>query len=149
MAIEGFLNNVDDLHGLSSIVHDHFEDGGKALKYKITDCGKRSLSQNAFQHIIYQEISKYLISKGRTDWTPEYTKENMKNAFLGWKDKEYIDVKTGKRSVRSVLRKTSTLDKGDSFRFTTDLIGFSESIGLMIKIPESSDYMKFKNEQNE
>ena len=48
----------------------------------------RSLNQNAFQHVIYDKISVYLVSKGRKDWTTEFTKKNMKNKFLGWIDDE-------------------------------------------------------------
>jgi hypothetical protein len=118
------------------------------LKVKVTSTGKRSLSQNAFQHVIYQEISKYLISKGRSEWTPEFTKKNLKNKFLGWVDDEFIDVKTGCKSVQSVLRSTSKLDKGESFHFTTAILDWAESIGCFIKIPESCEYRQLQEQQN-
>lgn len=148
MTSEFFIKNVDGLHRVSSFVHDHFNKSDKALKLRITTCGKRSLSQNAFQHVIYQEISKYLVSKGREDWTPEFVKENMKNHFLGWDKKEYIDISSGCVSVREVLRKTSTLDKGESFNFTTQCLEWAESIGCNIRIPDDCAYRQMMDEQN-
>lgn len=110
---------------------------------------KRSLSQNAFQHVIYDDISKYLISKGRKDWTPEYTKENMKNNFLGWEQKGFIDVSTGEITTSMVLKETSKLDVGESCDYTTKLLDFAQSIGCNIKIPVACDYRDYLNKQND
>ena len=148
MANEFLITDVKDLHKVSSFVHDHFDESGNALKFKITKYGKRSLSQNAFQHVIYQEISKYLISKGRSEWSPDFVKDNLKNKFLGWTLKEYIDVSDGSVSTREVLRKTSTLDKGESFNFTTAILEWSESIGCHIRIPDDCAYRQMMEEQN-
>ncbi|AUR84946.1 hypothetical protein NVP1064O_48 [Vibrio phage 1.064.O._10N.261.52.E2] len=149
MAYEYLITNEDTWMGFVSAMCDLREETDKPLKIKVTASGKRSLSQNAFQHVIYGEISKYLVSKGRNDWTPAYTKENLKNNFLGWEEKEYIDVKTGVKSYRSVLRSTSKLDKGESYLFTTAILEWSESIGCKIRIPEDSEYMKLKRTQTE
>ena len=108
----------------------------------------RSISQNKFQHSIYNEISKYLVKKGRKDWTPEVVKENMKNKFLGWIDKEYIDICTGEVTTRQVLRSSAKLDKGDAYQFTTEIICWAEDIGLTIKIPVISAHHKQQAEQN-
>ena len=110
---------------------------------------KRSLSQNAFQHVIYDDISKYLISKGRKDWTPEYTKENMKNNFLGWEQKGFINVSTGEITTSMVLKETSKLDVGESCDYTTKLLDFAQSIGCTIKIPAVCDYRDYLNKQND
>jgi hypothetical protein len=149
MASEFLITSPDDLIQVSSFVHDHFGESNNALKIVIKNAGRRSLSQNAFQHMIYGEISKYLISKGRTDWTPEFTKENLKNKFLGWIDKEYVDIVSGQKLVKSVLRKTSTLDKGESFHFTTAILDWSDSIGCYIKIPDDCEYRKLQEQQNQ
>ena len=109
---------------------------------------KRSLSQNAFQHVIYDDISKYLISKGRKDWTPPFTKKNMKNNFLGWELSEYTNVKTGEIITKEELISTSGLDVGESCDYTTKLLDFAQSIGCTIKIPAVCDYRDYIDIQN-
>lgn len=109
---------------------------------------KRSLSQNAFQHVIYDDISKYLISKGRTDWCPKFTKKNMKNNFLGWELTEYTDVKTGEITVREELISTSGLDVGVAGDYITKLLDFAQTIGCTIKIPAVCDYRDYLNKQD-
>lgn len=104
---------------------------------------KRSLSQNAFQHVIYSEISKYLISKGRTDWSEEKVKFEMKNNFLGWKKRECTNVLTGDVIVKEVLISTTSLDVGESCDYTTKILDFSQSIGCTIKIPVNCDYRDY------
>lgn len=145
---EFLLTKSDDLTQIAGYVCDHFDGSQSPLKIKITNNGKRSLSQNAFIHVIFQDISKYLISKGRTDWTPEYTKKCLKNYFLGWEDEEYIDIKTAEKLHKSVLRKTSTLSKGELFDFTEAILAWSESIGCFIEIPENCEYMELRNMEN-
>jgi hypothetical protein len=110
---------------------------------------KRTLSQNAFQHVIYEEVSKYLIRKGRTNWTPGYTKENLKNKFLGWEEKEFIDVVTGEVKSKEVLRSTATLDLSEAHVYTSLILNWAESIGCKIKIPENSEYFELEKKQNE
>ena len=110
---------------------------------------KRSLSQNAFQHVIYDDISKYLISKGRKDWDPKFTKKNMKNNFLGWELTEYTDVKTGEITTREELISTSGLDVGVACDYITKLLDFAQTIGCNIKIPAVCDYRDYLNKQDE
>jgi hypothetical protein len=110
---------------------------------------KRSLSQNAFQHVIYGDISKYLISKGRSDWTEKVTKKNLKNKFLGWEKEEYTDIETGEITIKEVLISTAGLDVGDSFNYTTNILGWAESIGCEIKIPSKCDYRELMERQNQ
>jgi len=110
---------------------------------------KRSLSQNTLQHSIYGEVSKYLISRGRSDWDAVKVKENLKNKFLGWRDYEFVDLETGEVIIRSVLVETSKLDKGESFNYTTHIIEWAESIGCEIKIPATCEYRSLMELQNE
>jgi len=147
MAYEQLITSPEGLHEVSGYVCDHFENGGGALKLKITSSGKRSLSQNSFQHVIYGEISQYLVSKGRSEWTPDFVKKNLKNKFLGWKQEPFVDIKTGERREIWTLRKTSELDKGESMNYTTQILDWAESIGCSIKIPESCEYRDCLNEQ--
>ena len=110
---------------------------------------KRSLSQNAFQHVIYNEISVFLISKGRTDWCPKFTKRNMKNNFLGWEVTEYTDVKTGEITTREELISTSGLDVGVACDYITKLLDWAQSIGCTIKIPAQCEYRDYLDKQDE
>lgn len=110
---------------------------------------KRSLSQNAFQHVIYEDISAYLMSKGRTDCTAEWVKEMLKNKFLGWTEKEFVDVVTGERKMREVLRSTAGLDVGASYHYTTEIIDWAQSIGCEIKIPARCEYREMADRENQ
>ena len=148
MAFEKLVTSPDWLHEISSYVCDHFDNGGGALKIKITNSGKRSLSQNAFQHVCYQEISQYLISKGRTEWTPDFVKKNLKNKFLGWTQEPFVDIKTGERREIWTLRHTSKLDKGEAMNYITQILEWAESIGCHIRIPEDCEYMDLIKGQN-
>jgi hypothetical protein len=109
---------------------------------------KRSLSQNALQHVIYEVVSKYLISKGRIEWTESKVKESLKSKFLGWEEREIIDVVTGEVIVKEKLIETSKLDVGESFHYTTQIIEWSESIGCEIKIPAKCEYRELMEQQN-
>lgn len=110
---------------------------------------KRGLSQNAFQHVIYTEVSKYLISKGRTDWTVDKVKFEMKNNFLGWEVVECVNVHTGEVTEKEVLTETSGLGVGEACDYITKLLDFAQGIGCTIKIPVRCDYRDNINKQNE
>ncbi len=144
--MEFFVSNDDSWLACVSHCQDMLEEG-KTIKVTVKNARKRSLSQNAFQHVIYTEVSKYLVSKGRESWTPEYTKLQLKNKFLGWQEEEYVDVVTGEVTIRETLRHTAGLSKGESFDFTTQIIDWAESIGCPIKIPDDSEYMNLYREQ--
>ena len=146
---EFLLLSADDLLQVSSYVCDSFEEGGGALKVQIKRSRTRSLSQNAFHHVIYQEISKYLTQRGREDWTPEYTKKNLKNKFLGWVTEEFVDVSTGERTTRETLRHTSSLDVGEAYQYTTQILDWAESTGCFIKIPADCEYRELMEQQND
>lgn len=110
---------------------------------------KRSLSQNALQHVIYSDISEYLISKGRKHCTPAWVKDALKNQFLGWELVEFTDLKTGEITRRDVLRSTKSLDVGESCHYTTQILDWAQSIGCNIKIPAKCEYRDMLNKQNE
>lgn len=124
-------------------------DYSKAYRVNIVEWrNKRKLSQNGLQHVIYDEISEYLIRKGRTDWTPKYTKNQMKNNFLGWITEDFTNVLTGEVTTRQVLKKTSDLDTGEAYDYTTRLIDWAHNIGCEIKIPEKCEYRELQDLQN-
>ena len=119
--------------------------------YRVTVCEwreRRSLDQNAFQHVIYKEISDYLISKGRKGCSPGWVKRMLKNHFLGWEQVEFVCIKTGEVTKREQLKSTRLLDVGESMHYTTQILDWACSIGCEIKIPERCEYRKLINSQN-
>lgn len=142
------LSSENDLHIISGYVCDHFENNGKPLKVEIKLARKRSLSQNAFSHVIYTEISKYLIAKGRKDCSDGWVKQMLKNSFLGWQEVEIVNVVTGERTIKEELRHTSDLDKGEMMNYLTQIINWAGDIGCQIRIPADSEYMQSMESQN-
>jgi len=108
----------------------------------------RSLSQNALSHVIYSEISKYLIGKGRADWDAAMVKRSLKNKFIGWYKESYTDISTGEITNKEVLRHTSDLDKGQMMHYLTQVIEWAESIGCHVKIPATCEYRNLIEVQN-
>lgn len=108
----------------------------------------RTLSQNAFQHVIYEEIGAYLIRRGRPDCNKRWVKKAVKNKFLGWVDEEYVDILTGEKTIRQVLRSTADLDSGEACHYIDQLLEWASSIGLEIQIPAKCEYRDYKEAQN-
>lgn len=149
MGVEFIITSPDSLMQVSGYVHDHFEAGGKSLKLKITSARGRSLDQNAFMHVIFGELSRYLINKGREDCNPEWVKAMLKNRFLGWYKQTFTDVVTGEKVEREVLRRTSKLDPGEACQFITQILEWGDSIGCRVKIPAECQYREMMERQNE
>lgn len=163
MAIEGYLTGVDDLHKLSSIVCDHFESSNAALKYKITDCGKRSLSQNSTAHLWWGEAGEYfaehspdLVWDGvkfgdmkTKEQRLEAVKEMQKVQFLGYVERRMHNAVTGELVVSHELKKTRDLDRSDMFNFMRQceeqLLGW----GVKITTPIKSEYRELMERQND
>lgn len=130
-------------HNIGSFVKSLFETVVDDKSFRVNIVAwrdKRSLSQNALQHLIYGKVSKFLIANGRTDWDAAKVKDELKSKFLGWVDKEFTDVVTGEITVKSCLRETSKLDKGESFHYTTQIIEWCEWMGISIEIPATCEY---------
>lgn len=108
----------------------------------------RSLSQNAFQHVIYGEVSKYLIRHGRKEWNPEFVKKQLKNKFLGWVQTEFVDVLSGEVSIKEELKSTADLDTGESYHYTTQILEWASSIGCHINVPADCEYRTIQEHQN-
>ncbi len=108
---------------------------------------KRSLSQNATAHMWFGEISRYLISNG-AKYSPEEVKEMLKHTFLGYEVIEIMDVTTQLIERVRTLKRTSKLDTGDMFQFMERVEQWAASIGYFVTIPDNSEYMKLKQEQD-
>lgn len=109
---------------------------------------RRSLSQNALQHVIYKTVSEYLVDRGR-DWSEERVKKALKYKFLGEYIEEITDVETGEIIERRELRSTAKLDRGEAYHYTTQIIEWAESIGCEIKIPAKCEYRELMEQQNQ
>lgn len=123
---------------------------GKPLRLQVKEWReKRSLSQNALSHMWYQEISEYLIKSGRTDATKEWVKRNLKKTFLGYEDVEYTDFTTGEKTVERQLRHTSDLDTGDMHHFMCQVERWCAQFGLVLTIPQSSEFQVLREKQDQ
>lgn len=109
---------------------------------------KRSLSQNALSHVWYEQLSEYLIRRGKTIATKEWVKDAMKHTYLGYEQREMVDVVTGEKTTISSLRHTSDLDTGEMHFFLTQVEGWALNIGCKLTVPADSEYMNLKEKQN-
>ncbi len=109
---------------------------------------KRSLNQNALSHMWYSEISDWLIRRGKDFASPEWVKDAMKHTYLGYVEREMVDVVTGQTTVIRSLRHTSDLDTGDMHFYLTQVEGWALSLGCKLTVPADSEYMNLKEKQN-
>lgn len=109
---------------------------------------KRSLNQNALSHMWYSEISDWLIRRGKDFASPEWVKDAMKHTYLGYVEREMVDVVTGETTVIRSLRHTSDLDTGDMHFYLTQVEGWALSLGCKLTVPADSEYMNLKENQN-
>lgn len=147
MADYWHVKTVAQLENMNNFLRINFPEKGWRVDAKEWR-DARSLSQNAFQHVIYEDISRYLIGRGKTECIAEWVKDAVKNKFLGWVDKIFVDIKTGEKTTRQVLRSTSSLDAGEACYYTDQLLEWASSIGLEIKIPAKCEYRDYKEAQN-
>jgi len=108
---------------------------------------KRSLSQNSMFHAWMRELSRYLIAHGRSYCTDEWCKDAMKFTFLGFEEKEFVDVITGARIVRETLKQTSKLKTGEMFDFMTKVQNWCLDIGCMLTVNEHSEFFENQRKQ--
>ena len=141
MAFEKLVTSVDDLHEISGYVYDHFEQGGGALKVRITNSGKRSLSQNALLWMWLTEIAQQTKDKGYGD----YDSEDM---HIYFKDKFCVDkpLTIGKTTIQ--VKSTKKLDKGEMTFYMNQIHQWSVNAGFRLSMPEDSEYMKALQSQN-
>ena len=135
-----------DLEDLNACIKTMLELGPVSVQLKSHT--KRSLSQNALAHKWFGELSAWLISKGKDFATPEWVKAAMKSTFLGYVEVVDTDVITGKKTTRSELRHTSSLDTGEMKLFMDMVYGWALDRGVMLTIPDNSEYKQLCNLEN-
>lgn len=142
MAFEKLVTSPDGLHEISSYVCDHFDNGGGALKIKITNSGKRSLSQNALMWMWLTEIAEQTKQKGYGDYSPEDMHEYFKNKFC-------IDkaLTIGRTTIQ--VKSTTKLDKGEMTFYMNQIHQWSVNAGFRLSMPEDSEYHQAIQTQNQ
>jgi hypothetical protein len=141
MAFEKLVTSVDDLHEISGYTHDHFEQGGGALKVRITNSGKRSLSQNALLWMWLTEIAQQTKQKGYGDYDSEDMHDYFKEKFCPCKS-----LTIGKTTIQ--VKSTKKLDKGEMTFYMNQIHQWSVNAGFRLSMPEDSEYMKLMQSQN-
>jgi len=110
---------------------------------------KRSLSQNAMFHAWMNELSRYLITRGRPYCSPEWCKDAMKYTFLGMEEITFTNVETGAQIVRESVRQTSKLKAGEMFHFMTKVQAWCLDIGCILSVSETSEFFALSRKQEE
>jgi len=141
MAFEKVVTCTDGLHEISGYTHNHFEQGGGALRFRITNSGKRSLSQNALMWKWLTEIAQQTKQKGYGD----YDSEDM---HIYFKDKFFVDkpLTIGKTTIQ--VKSTKKLDKGEMTFYMNQIHQWAVNAGFRLSMPEDSEYMKLMQSQN-
>lgn len=93
------------------------------------------------------ELSKYLVGKGRRQATPEWCKEAMKHTFLGYEMRNKTNVVTGEIFTTSELKRTRDLNTGEMTHFLDRVYQWSIDIGCFLTIPENCEYAQLKRKQ--
>lgn len=121
---------------------------GKRYRVKISEWrDKRSLPQNSLQHMWYAELSAYLIKRGKSFASPEWVKDAMKHTYLGYEEREMVDVATGEKTVILSLRHTADLDTGEMHFYLNQVEGWALNNGCRLTVPADSEYNQLKNKQ--
>ncbi|AUR94783.1 recombinase [Vibrio phage 1.198.B._10N.286.54.F4] len=141
MAFEKMVTNTNGLHEISGYTHDHFENGGGPLKFRITNCGNRSLSQNNLYWKWLTEVAQQTKQKGYGDYDSEDMHEYYKDRFCPDKS-----LTIGKTTIQ--VKSTKKLDKGEMTLYMNQIHQWSVNAGFRLSMPEDSEYMKAMQSQN-
>lgn len=110
---------------------------------------RRTLDQNALSHVWYEQISNYLVSRGRHTASPEWVKDALKHTYLGYEDVERIDVITGQITTVSQLRHTSDLKTGEMHEYLCNVEAWARDIGCLLNAPDNCEFMQLRHQQNQ
>lgn len=134
-----------DIEQLSQQLVEMVKEG--PVQVKLSGKKARSLSQNSLSWLWYNEISRWLISKGKDFATAQWVHDAMCHTFLGHEDVMDTDVITGVSTRRSALRGTSGLDVGE-FKLYLDMVyHWALNYGLLLTIPEECEYDRLRKEE--
>lgn len=157
--------------GLSNLFHQLITwDWSKPLRVTIEPFKKkRSLSQNALYWQWITEAVAWLDARNYA-WTSRLDEEILREAggeeavakklwlhkshkatFLGFREVEYVDLTTGQVTVKSELIGTSgkDFDTGQMHFFMNLVYEYWANLGLLLPIPEQSEYMDLVQQQRD
>jgi hypothetical protein len=102
----------------------------------------RSYSQNALLHKWFDTMANHFSKK--VDTNAEEMKALMKYKFLGVED-----VVVGKTVIKDQLKSTAKLTKGEMMHFMDSVYDWAADHGVLLPIPENSEYKYLRGSQNE
>ena len=103
----------------------------------------RSISQNSLFHKWCKEISDKFIERVENA-SPENIKLYLKHMFLGTES-----LVLGNTVIKDQVKQSSKLDVGEMLHFMDQIYHWSLDHGIILTVPEDSDYQKEKALQNE
>ena len=118
------------------------------LRIEVKKASGRSIPMNSTFHMWMNELSVFLISKGRKGSSPAFCKELMKYTFLGCEEVERVNAVTGSKVLMMELRHTSKLDKGEFLHFMEQVNQWCADKGLLLTVPIKSEYRELIERQN-
>ena len=113
---------------------------------------KLTKSQRSLMHIWFRDIASEYKRRGFTYenehgeqvyMTEKCVKLMLKHKFLGVRD-----IRQGKLIIKDQLVSTEDLSVGEESHFLDEIYSWAYDHGVQLKIPEHSDYMKYKRSQN-
>ncbi len=101
---------------------------------------KRSLSQNAQIHAMFQDMSVHFTMKGKAV-SPVKMKALMKMKFLGTED-----IVIGETVIKDQLRSTRKLSQGEMSVFISQVMDWCFDHGVPVRNPGDGEYMTKQQE---
>ena len=133
------INSLEDLVNLFA----YFKEEKFPFRLTFKKAGNRSLSQNG----LYWQWMTAQAKKFTTDKEPQ-TKERMhdlmRHKFLG-----YHDVIIGRVVISNQLKSTTDCDSGEMFHYMEKINAWSADVGLLLPIPEESEYKEILERVNQ
>ena len=151
MRVDSALHARNILGKFYNMLKDEWDDFPAIIELKPMG-ENRSLSQNALSHVWYKAICNHINSKGygfvdvdtgeKIPFTSDDIKLEMKKQILGARRLEY------KGKITEKVPSTSKLSKAEMVDYMNKLYQRCLDIGLILPIPDDSEYQKLLDKQN-
>ena len=102
----------------------------------------RTISQNKLFHKWCDEMSKHFTKRIDTA-TKENMKMMMKQRFLGT-----YNIKIGKTLINDQVKSSSKLKVGEMYSFMDSVYHWARENGVLLTVPEDSEYQKLRQKQD-
>ena len=93
------------------------------------------------------QLSKFLITGGRTDCSPDFCHDLLCNTFLGCETKIITNANTGEKTEVTHIIGTSKLKKGDFTHFLDQIYNKCLEWGLTLTIPVDCEFQRLMEQQ--